>query len=75
MYNQSCIARQCFAEYIYHFGKGKELRPKVIHGLIPGGVSLRTGRQAVFFTVVSPMGDQDGSREILCDLSKANLAP
>ena len=30
------------------------------HGLILGGVSLKTGRQAVFFTVVSPMDDQDG---------------
>ena len=28
----------------------------------PGGVSLRTGRQAVFFTVVIPMDNQDGSR-------------
>ena len=30
------------------------------HGLIPGGVSLKTGRQAVFFTVVDPIDDQDG---------------
>ena len=30
------------------------------HGLIPGGVSLRTGRQGVFFTVVNPMDNQDG---------------
>ena len=30
------------------------------HGLIPGGVSLRTGRQAEFFTVVNPMDNQDG---------------
>ena len=29
------------------------------HGLIPFGVSLRTGRQAVFFTVVNPMDNQD----------------
>ena len=34
------------------------------HGLIPGGVSLRTGRQAVFFTVVNSMDNQDGSGEL-----------
>ena len=32
-------------------------------GLIPGGVSLKTGRQAVFFTVVNPMDNQDGLGE------------
>ena len=30
------------------------------HALIPGGVSLRTSRQAVFFTIVTPMDDQNG---------------
>ena len=35
------------------------MRSIVNHGLIPGGVSLRTGRQAVFFTVVNPMDNQD----------------
>ena len=33
------------------------------HGLIPGGVSLKTGGQAVFFTVVNPMDNQDGHGE------------
>ena len=45
------------------------------YGLIPGGVSLRTGRQAVFFTIVNPMDNQDGLGETLCDLSQARLAP
>ena len=45
------------------------------HGLIPGGVSLRTGRQAVFFTVVNPMDNQDGFEETLFDLSQARIAP
>ena len=45
------------------------------HGLIPGGVSLRTGRQAVFFTVVNPMDNQDGLGETLRDLSQARIAP
>ena len=40
-----------FTENIYHVGNGKELRSIVNHGLIPGGVSLKTGRQAVFFTL------------------------
>ena len=30
------------------------------HGKIPGGVSLRTGRQAVLFNIVNPMDNQDG---------------
>ena len=30
------------------------------HGLISGGVSLRKGRQAVLFTYVNPMENQDG---------------
>ena len=51
-----------FTEYIYHVGNGKELRSIVNHGLIPGGVSLRTGRHAVFFTVINPMDTQDGLR-------------
>ena len=38
-----------------HVENGKELRSIVNHGLIPGGVSLRTGRQVVFFIVVNPM--------------------
>ena len=46
-------------EFFDHVGNGKELRSMVNHGLIPGGVSLRTGRQAVFFTVVNPMDYQD----------------
>ena len=79
-YNQSCIARhvllpQGFTEYIYHVGNEKQSRSIVKHGLIPGGVSLRTGRQAVFFTVVNPMDNQDGSGETRCDLSQARIAP
>ena len=64
-----------FTEYIYHVGNGKELRSIMNHGLIPGGVSLKTGRHAVFFTVVNPMGNHDDLGETLCDLSKARIAP
>ena len=49
-----------FTENIYHVGNGKELRSIVNHGSIPGGVCLKTGRQAVFFTVVNPMANKDG---------------
>ena len=49
-------------EYTYHVGNGKELKSIVNHGLTPGGVSLKTSRLAVFFTVVHPMDNQDGFR-------------
>ena len=69
-HNQSCTARQCtvtrrvYREYLSrHVGNGKELRSIVNHGLIPGGVSLRTGRHAVIFTIVNPMDNQDGLGE------------
>ena len=64
-----------FTEHMYHVGNGKELSSIVNHGLIPGGVSLRTGREAVFFTIVNPMDNQDGLGEHLCDLSQARIAP
>ena len=66
-----------FTEYICHVGNGKELRSIVNHGLFPGGVSLRTGRQAVFFVLhyVNPMDNQDGLGETQCDLSQARIAP
>ena len=64
-----------FTEFIYHVGNGKELRSIVNHGLIPGGVSLKTGRQAVFFIIVNSMDNQDAMGETLCDLSRARIAP
>ena len=57
---QSCIARQCtvtqkvLPSTCITSENGKELRSIENHGLIPGGVGLRTGRQAVFFTFVNP---------------------
>ena len=45
------------------------------HGLLPRGVSLKTGRQAVFFNVVIPVDNQDFSGETFCDLSQARIAP
>ena len=54
----NALLPESFTEYIYHVGNGKELRSIVNHGLIPGAVSLKTSRQAVFFTVVSPTDNQ-----------------
>ena len=77
---RSCIAGQCSVttgvyQVFYHVGNGKELRSIVRNGLVPGGFSTKTGRQAVCFTVVNPMDDEQGSRETFCDLSKARIEP
>ena len=45
------------------------------NALIPGGVSLKTGSHAVFFTIVNQVDNQDGFGETLCDLPKARTAP
>ena len=74
-YYQSCIARQCTVTRRFYRVYLSQLRSLVNHGLIPGGVSLRTGRRAVFFTVVNAMDDQDGLGETVCDLSQARIAP
>ena len=69
------LLSEAFAEYIYHVGNGKAFRSMVNHGLIPGVVSLRTGRQAVFFTIVNPMGNQDGFGETCATCHKQEIAP
>ena len=60
-----------FTKYICHVGNGKELRSIVRNGLVPGGFSTKTGRHAVFFTVVNPMDHEQGLRETFCDSSKS----
>ena len=64
-YNQSCIARQCIvtrriSSIFLSRRKRKQFRSTANRGLIAGGVILKTGRQAVFFTDVNPMDNQDG---------------
>ena len=49
-----------FTEYIYHVGNANELNSIIRNGLIPGGTSLKSGRQAVCFTTVNPMEDVYG---------------
>ena len=53
-----------FTECIYHVGNANELNSTTRYGLIPGGRSLKRGRQAVFFTTVNPMGDVHGIGEL-----------
>ena len=59
-----------FTKYVYHVGNGKELRSTVRNGLVPGGFSTKTGRHALFFTVVNPMDDEQGSRETFANYQK-----
>ena len=50
-----------FTECICHVGNASELNSEM--DLIPGGKSLKRGRQAVFFTTVNPMDDGYHSAE------------
>ena len=47
-------------EYHCHVGNANEMNSMIRKGLIPGGTSLKRGRQAVFFTAVNPMEDVYG---------------
>ena len=64
-----------FTEYIYHVGNASEMNSINRSGLIPGGRSLKRGRQSVFFTITKPMGDYHGMGETSCDLTKPRIAP
>ena len=74
-FNQSCIARQCTVTrsfYRVYLSRRKrkmiEVNSEPCYGLIPGGVSLRTGR-------VNPMENRDALGETPCDSSQARIAP
>ena len=64
-----------FTEYLYHVGSENELNSIIRSGLIPGGTSLKRGRQAVFFTTVKTMEDVYGIEETPGDLTKPRIAP
>ena len=49
-----------FTDYIFHVGNASEWNSIIRNGLIPGGKSLKKGRQVVFFTTVNLM--EDGKR-------------
>ena len=52
-----------FTEHIYQVGKASELNSIIRNGLIPGGKSIKRGRQAVFFTTVNPMARLDETKD------------
>ena len=62
-----------FADYLYPVGNANELNSKNRSGFIPGGMSLKRGRQAVFSTTVNPMEDGNGLRETPCDLTRPRI--
>ena len=67
--------RKDFTEYIYHVGNASVLNSIIGNGLIPGGKSLKRGRQAVFFTVVNPMDEWKLYWWNPIDLTKPRIAP
>ena len=62
-------------EYIYHVGNVSEMHSIIRSGLIPGGRSLKRGKQSVYSTFVKPMEDDTGMEETPCDLTKPRIAP
>ena len=64
-----------FTEYIYHVGNVSEVHSIIRSGLIPGGQSLKRGRQPVFFTMINPLGDDTSMEESQCDLAKPRIVP
>ena len=60
-----------FTDYLHHVGNANELNSILRNGLIPGGMSLKRGRQAVFFTTVNPMEDENCVEETSCDFDKS----
>ena len=77
-HNQSCIARQCtvtrrfYRENLSRLGNGKRIEVNS-ESWFHSRRSQSKNRQTVFFTVVNPMDNQDGSGETLCDLSQARI--
>ena len=64
-----------FTEYLHHVGIANELISTIRNGLIPGGTSVKRGREAVFFTTMNPMEDVCGLGETPCDLTKPRIMP
>ena len=71
----SVLLPKGFTEYIYHVGNANELNSIIRNCLIPGGKSLKRGRQAVFFTAVNPMADANGMGATPRDLTQPRTAP
>ena len=71
----SALLPEGFTEYVYHVGNASEMNSIIRSGLIPGGRSLKRGRQAVFFTTLNAMEDESGMVESPRDLTKPRIAP
>ena len=71
----SILIPKGFTEYLYHIRNANELNSITRNGFIPGGTSLKRGRQAVFFTAVDPLEEVHGMGETPCDLTKSRIAP
>ena len=64
-----------FTEYTHHVGNVSGMHSTIRSEVIPGGQSLKRGRQSVFFTVVNRMDDDSCLEETPCDLTKPRVAP
>ena len=64
-----------FTEYRYHVGNANELNSIIRNGLLPGGTSLKRGREAVLFTTVNPMEHGYGLGKTPCELTKLKVMP
>ena len=64
-----------FTECICYIGNIGEMHSIIRSGLIPGGGSLKSDRQSVFFTGVNLVDDDQSMEEIPCDLDKPRIAP
>ena len=67
--------RKGFTEYIYHVGNASELNSIIRNGLIPGGKSIKRGRDMRNSSQkVNPMDDEYGMAETPRDLTKPWIA-
>ena len=73
--DNNVLLPESFTEKIYHRRKRKRIEVNSESWFDSRSSQSQTSRQAVFFTVVHPMVNQDGLGETLCDLSQARIAP
>ena len=64
-----------FTDDVYHVGNASEINSMIRSGVIPGGRSLKRGRQSVFLTITNPMENDSCVGETQCDLTKPRIAP
>ena len=69
-FKDNVLLPEDFTEYICHIGNAIGLHSVVKSGLIPGGRSLKSDRQLVFFTAVNPMDETGDLKEVQYDLTQ-----